>query len=100
MGKATSGPKENVLLNSILKPFYSVINFILMRVMVLVSRGNESVEKEGDNIHVFTKQPFEDNRANRDVIKQIAKYYSVPSSKVKIVTGLRSRKKILDINVP
>jgi uncharacterized protein YggU (UPF0235/DUF167 family) len=57
------------------------------------------VEKESDNIHVFTKQPFEDNRANRDVIRQIAKYYSVPSSNVKIITGLRSRKKVLDINI-
>ncbi len=70
-----------------------------MRVVVLVSRGNERVEKESDNIHVFTKQPFEDNRANRDVIRQIAKYYSVPSSNVKIITGLRSRKKVLDINI-
>jgi hypothetical protein len=71
-----------------------------MRVVVLVSHGNERVEKENDNIHVFTKQPFEDNRANRDVIRQIAKYYSVPSSNVKIITGLRSRKKVLDISIP
>ena len=39
----------------------------------------------------------ENNRANIDVMKQIARKYSVNSSNVRIVSGSRSRKKIIDV---
>jgi uncharacterized protein (TIGR00251 family) len=41
--------------------------------------------------------PAEDGRANREIVKWFAKKLSVPASQVRLVAGLRSRSKVLEI---
>lgn len=48
---------------------------------------------------VHTNQPPADNRANEDIIRQIAEYFDVPKRSVSIVSGSTTRKKILEISI-
>jgi uncharacterized protein len=38
-----------------------------------------------------------ENKANKEVIETLAEYFDVPKSRVWIVSGLRSKKKVLEI---
>ena len=51
----------------------------------------------GDSFVVSVKEPPIEGRANSAVIKVVARYFKVPNSSVKIVSGKTSRLKILDI---
>jgi len=44
----------------------------------------------------LTSKP-EKGKANRELIKKIAKHFKVSPSQVKIVSGLKSRRKIVEI---
>ena len=68
-----------------------------MRLYVRVRHGDRKISETPDGIEVYTTEPLENNRANIDVIKQIARKYSVNTSNVSIVSGSRSRKKIIDV---
>ncbi len=68
-----------------------------MRLYVRVRHGERKISETPDGIDVYTTEPLENNRANIDVIKQIARKYSVNTSNVSIVSGSRSRKKIIDV---
>ncbi|MCL4444900.1 MAG: DUF167 domain-containing protein [Candidatus Thermoplasmatota archaeon] len=68
-----------------------------MRLFVRVRHGDRKILETPDGLDVYTPEPMENNRANMDVMKQIARKYSVNSSNVRIVSGSRSRKKIIDV---
>ena len=68
-----------------------------MRINVSVRRGEKRISETPDGIEVFTTEPMENNRANLDVIKQIAKKYAVSTANVRIVSGSSKRKKIIEI---
>ena len=68
-----------------------------MRLYVRVRHGDRKISETPDGIDVYTTEPLENNRANIDVIRQIARKYSVNTSNVRIISGSRSRKKIIDV---
>ncbi|MGC9058435.1 MAG: DUF167 domain-containing protein [Candidatus Nanoarchaeia archaeon] len=51
---------------------------------------------ESENL-VYVKAAAEKNKANIELIKTLAKYYKVSSSQVRIIKGLCSREKIIEI---
>jgi len=51
---------------------------------------------ESNNI-AFLKSPPQDNKANIEVIKLLAKHFKVSSSQVKIVRGFTSKEKTIKI---
>jgi uncharacterized protein (TIGR00251 family) len=54
------------------------------------------IEADGTIIlHVVA--PAEGGRANREIVKWFAKKLSLPASQVRLVAGLRSRSKVLEI---
>ncbi|MEW5840790.1 MAG: DUF167 domain-containing protein [Thermoproteota archaeon] len=56
---------------------------------------------EGDNsiiIQVSIKSPPERGRANRELVKRLARHFGVPEPSVRIVSGLASRKKVVEIS--
>lgn len=69
-----------------------------MRVEVRVRLGSGKPEFKDEILTVHTTEKLEKGLANRDVIQQIAKFYNVSSSEIRIVTGLKSRRKIIEIN--
>ncbi|UCH51935.1 MAG: DUF167 domain-containing protein [Chloroflexota bacterium] len=66
-------------------------------VKVIPNSKVEEVVKDGDRFLVRVKQPAKEGRANRAVIKLLAEHFKVAQSSIIIVSGLKSRNKIVNI---
>lgn len=55
------------------------------------------IEVLGDEIAVSVKSPPERGRVNRELVKRLAGHFGVPEANIRIVAGLASRKKVVDI---
>ena len=55
------------------------------------------IEVMGDRIIVGVKSKPIGGKANRELIRKLAKHFGVSTSQVRIVSGLRSRDKIVEI---
>ncbi|MDP3957302.1 MAG: DUF167 domain-containing protein [bacterium] len=67
-------------------------------VTIVPRAGKNSVEKIGeDSYRVHVTAMAAENQANQKLIKVLAKYFSVAPSLVTIVSGAKSRKKIVEI---
>ncbi len=71
---------------------------MVKRLKVKVSHGKDRIIEETDFIRVYTMEPREMNKANIDVMKQISRYYGIPSTSVKILSGFTSRNKLVEID--
>jgi uncharacterized protein (TIGR00251 family) len=70
-----------------------------MRVSVLVvpnARKNGVVE-EGDHLKVYVRAPPVKGKANEAVIEVLAKFFGVKKSDMRIISGERSREKVVEI---
>ena len=73
-----------------------------MKVKITVhAKPNSRQEKVepagGDSFVVSVKEPPIEGRANNAIIKAVAKYFKVPTSFVKIISGRTSRLKIIEV---
>jgi len=70
-----------------------------LKIQVKVKPGskNEEVTQKGDTLIVTTKEPPKEGRANRQVIKLLAKHFKVPQNQVKLVNGFKKRDKVIEI---
>ena len=70
-----------------------------MKIQVKVKPGskNEEVTQKGDTLIVTTKEPPKEGRANRQVIKLLAKHFKVPQNQVKLISGFKKRDKVIEI---
>jgi len=69
-----------------------------MRVSVLVvpnARKNDVVE--GDHLKVYVRAPPVKGKANEAVIEVLAKFFGVKKSDMRIISGERSREKVVEI---
>lgn len=66
-----------------------------MRYIVKVKLNKDFVEVNGDEITVGIKAKLEKGRANEELIKKLARYFKIPASSVKIVSGRTSRRKVI-----
>ena len=68
-----------------------------MEIIITVKFENrkEKVEKKDNNYIVYVKSLPEKGKANSEVIREIAKYFKVNESEVKIVSGIKNRKKTI-----
>ncbi|MDO8565940.1 MAG: DUF167 domain-containing protein [Candidatus Moranbacteria bacterium] len=66
-------------------------------VTIVPRSGKNSVEKTGEHSYrVHVTAIAAENQANQKLIKVLAKYFSVAPSLLTIVSGARSRKKIIE----
>ena len=68
-----------------------------MRYRVEVRFHRDFIDVEGDKIVVGLTSKPEQGRANRELIRKLAKHFNVSTSQVSIISGLRSRDKIVEI---
>lgn len=68
-----------------------------MRLKVLVKFNKDFIERRGEQIVIGIKAKPEKGKANAAIIKKLAKFFCVPISKIKIVSGLKSKVKIVKI---
>jgi len=55
------------------------------------------VKVEGKHIVVGLTSPPKKGKANIELVKKIAEYFDLSSSQIKIISGLRSRNKLVEI---
>jgi uncharacterized protein len=55
------------------------------------------LEVNGDEIAVSIKSQPERGRANRELVKKLAAHFGVGEDRVKIISGLTSRKKLVEV---
>jgi len=70
-----------------------------IQVKVKPRSKTEDVTREMDgNVYVVrVKEPPVEGKANRAVLKLLAKHFGVPESRLRIVTGLTSRNKVIEV---
>jgi len=71
-----------------------------MYIKVLVTPGakREKVEEKGETLLVSVREPASGNHANTRVREIVAMRVGKPLAKVRILTGHRSRAKMISIN--
>lgn len=55
------------------------------------------LEVSGDEISISIKSEPERGKANRELVKKLAKHFEVGEDRIRIVSGLTSRKKIVEV---
>jgi len=70
-----------------------------LKIPVKVKPGStsEGISREGHSFLVKVKEPPREGKANQAAIKLLAAYFGVPKSQVRILSGHRSRNKIVEI---
>jgi uncharacterized protein (TIGR00251 family) len=68
-----------------------------IQVKVKPNSKTEEVRQEGDIFIVKVKEPPKEGKANQTVIKLLAEHFGVPQSQVRIVSGFRSRNKVVKV---
>ncbi len=69
-----------------------------IKVFVTPDAKREKVEEKGEALMISVKEPAVGNRANTRVREIIAERAGKPVEKVRILTGHRSRAKMISIN--
>lgn len=71
-----------------------------MKINVKVKPASRLVKIEGvDKTHfnIWIKEKPEKGRANAGVIKALQKYFNLPAAAIEIVSGFKSKNKIIEI---
>jgi uncharacterized protein (TIGR00251 family) len=68
-----------------------------IQVKVKPSSKIEELSREGDSFIVKVKEPPKEGKANQSVIKLLAEHFGIPQSHVRILSGFRSRNKVIDV---
>ena len=74
------------------------MNMAYIKVFVTPSARRESIESDGETLRICVKEPAERNLANTRVREIVAARFSVPVGDVRILTGHRTRGKMVSIN--
>ena len=72
-----------------------------MKIFVKVkfeNRKNKIEKIDEENYIIFVKAEPEKGKANKKIIRTIAKHFKKDISDVKIISGLKSKKKIIEIS--
>ena len=71
----------------------------MMKIQVKVKPNSKTdeVSREGDSFIVKVREPPKEGKANQAVIKLLAEHFGVPQSQVRILSGFRSRNKVIQV---
>ena len=68
-----------------------------IQVKVKPNSRTEEVSQEGNNFIVKVKEPPKEGKANQAVIKLLAEHFGVSQSQVRILSGFKSKNKVIDV---
>ena len=69
-----------------------------LTVRVIPKASRNLVKKQEDGIKVYVTKPAHDGLANRQVIALLAEYFKVKIYQVRIISGEKSRNKIVEVS--
>ncbi len=67
------------------------------KVLVKPNSNREFVKEEDGLIVIAVKEPPIKGKANKRVIELLAKYFGVKKSQIRIVSGLKSKEKVVEV---
>ncbi|MGC8608644.1 MAG: DUF167 domain-containing protein [Thermoplasmata archaeon] len=70
-----------------------------MKLQISVRSGKPCINIEKDRIIITTDKKFQNNMANRDIIKQLSEFFEIQQSQIRIISGFSSRKKMIEIDL-
>ncbi len=68
-----------------------------IQVRVKPNSRTEEVSQEGNSFIVKVKEPPKEGKANQAVVKLLAKHFGVPQGQVRILSGFKSKNKVIEI---
>jgi uncharacterized protein (TIGR00251 family) len=70
-----------------------------MKIQVKVRPNSkiEEVSQEGGSFIVKVKEPAKEGKANQAVIRLLAEHFGVSQSRVRILSGFRSKNKVVEV---
>ncbi len=68
-----------------------------IQVKVKPSSKTEELSQEGDSFIIKVKEPPKEGKANQAAIRLLAEHFGVPQSQVRILSGFRSRIKVIEV---
>lgn len=71
-----------------------------MKIFVQVKTGSkvDKVEQiDDENYKIWVKVPPVEGKANSALVKALASYFKVPKSNIEILSGFKSKKKIVEV---
>ena len=68
-----------------------------MKYEVTVKLHRDFVRVDGNNITIGLTSRPEKGKANVELIKKLARHFNVSSTQVRIITGFKSKRKIVEI---
>lgn len=70
---------------------------MLINIRVITKAKQQKIVKEEGRLKAYLNAPPVDGKANAALIKLLSEYYNVKKSSVKIVKGLKSRDKVVEL---
>jgi len=70
---------------------------VKVQVKVKPNSKTEELSQDGDSFVVKVKEPPKEGRANQAVIKLLAAHFGVPQSQIRIISGFKSRNKVVEV---
>jgi hypothetical protein len=70
-----------------------------IEVWVITRSSSSSISEENGLIIARVKSPPEKGKANNEVIRLLAQHFGVKPSKIRLVSGISSRRKIFEIDI-
>lgn len=68
-----------------------------MRLKIKIKFGSKTSVKKGEEYEVTLTQAPEKGKANKQLIQVLSKYLKIPKTELKLVSGAKSRHKIVEI---
>lgn len=71
-----------------------------MKLTVIAKVGKKESKVVKINDHAFvvwTKMPAKENKANEDIVRQLAEHFNVPKSEITLLIGRTSKEKVFEI---
>jgi len=68
-----------------------------IQVKVKPNSRTEEVSQEGASFIIKVKEPPKEGKANQAVIKLLARHFGVSQSQVRILSGFRSKNKVIEV---
>jgi uncharacterized protein (TIGR00251 family) len=68
-----------------------------IQVKVKPNSKTEELSREGNNFIIKVKEPPKEGKANQAVIKLLAEHFGVSQSQVRILSGFRSKNKVIEV---
>jgi uncharacterized protein (TIGR00251 family) len=68
-----------------------------IQVKVKPNSRTEEVSRESNSLIVKVKEPPKEGKANQAVLRLLAEHFGVPQSQVRILSGSKSKNKVVEV---